>query len=546
MQGFNFWQFLAGIAVFVYAMSLVESSLKSLSGRSFKKILQKQSRSKVKMIAASTLVTAILQSSSVVLLMVLSFVGAGLINMRGALAAVLGANLGTTLDSWVIAIVGFKINFSTASYPVLAVALIGLLFARKNTKLNHVTTFLLGFAFIFISLQWLKDSADKSLEHSLGSFSQWHYLVFVPIGFFITAVIQSSSVTIAVTLTALHNHLIPFESAAAAVVGSELGTTLKFLISSVGGIPDKKRVAWGNFILNFVTMILATIFLLPLVYFIQHILKVEDPLTGLVVFQTGINLLSMVIFYPLLGVFAKFLERFFKELFPEDLTMYIRKSTTALPGDALELGEKEIIHMLNEVIILNKRMLDLKFEKETGWISSLKQYASDSSSFNESYRKMKLLQGEILEYITEIPKDEMTKAELEQTGKLISITRHVLRSAKNIKDIKHNIEEFETSANDSLYSLFSQMKEQANEFYREFQLLIKEPDRVNADTIQLLAGKNRKQYDDAIGGMLVALKEKKIGEYDSSTLLNVYHEVYASDKALILALADLRDLDSED
>jgi phosphate:Na+ symporter len=545
MQEFNFWQFMAGISVFVFAMSLVESSLKNLAGRSFKKFLQRQSRNKLKMIAASTLVTAVLQSSSVVLLMLLSFVGAGLISMSGALAAMLGSNLGTTLANWVIVLVGFKTNLTSVSYPVLAVALIGLLASRKNTRLYYLTTFLVGFAFIFISLGWLKDSAVQSIQGVLGDVGQWHYLVFVPLGFLVTAVIQSSSVTMVIALVALHNQLIPFESAVAIVIGAELGTTLKFLIGSVGGIPDKKRVAWGNFMLNFVTLIIATVFLQPFVYLVQQVFRIADPLMGLVVFQTSINLFSIFIFYPLLGVFAKFLDRFFRDS-DDDITYYIRKKAIALPDDALELAVKETIHLMNEAMQLNERLVGVADERRTDWISSLKIYAFDAASSNESYHRLKMLQGEILEYVTEIPKDEMTKAELDQVGRLINITRHILRSAKNLKDIRHNLDEFESSANDNLFSLFSNVRTGVLDFYKEFRLLIKEPDKVNAEKVDALATRNRRQYEEAIAGMLVLLKEKKISELDSSSLLNVYHEVYASEKALIRALADLKDLDTSD
>ncbi len=546
MQGFHFWQFIAGIAVFVYAMSLIETSLKSLSGRSFKKFLQKQSKSKVKMLLSSTVVTAFLQSSSVVLLMVLSFVGAGLINMRGALAAVLGCNLGTTLDSWVIALVGFKINFSLLSYPILGLALLGLLFSRKNTKLYHTTLFLIGFAFIFISLEWLKGSIDKSFQNDLSGLSHLHYLAFIPIGFIITAVIQSSSVTIAITLTALYNQLIPFESAAAIVIGSELGTTLKFLIGSIGGVSDKKRVAWGNFILNFVTMILAAFFLNPLISLIHNSFSIRDPMIALVVFQTGINLMAIIVFLPLLGILANFLNRIFKEDLKDRLTNYIRKTDPALPGDALELAEKETIHLMNETIELNKNILDIHDDKQEGWIQNIKNINSDSSSFSVTYEKIKMLHGEILEYITEIPKSDMSESEVERTGKLININRHILRSAKNLKDILHNLEEFDATVNDSLFQILVRVKFKEKEFYNLFQNLLNDSSEIDSATIDKLINNNRLQYDSSMTEMLQFLKENKISELDSSNLLNVYREIYSSNKALIRALADIRDIDAED
>lgn len=546
MNGFDFWQFIAGITVFVYGMYLIEQSVKALAGRSFKKFLQKHSRSQFKMTLSSTVVTAVLQSSSVVLLMVLSFVGAGLMNLQGALSAALGANLGSTFVNWIIALVGFKVRFDAMAYPILGIALIGLIFFRKSPRWTQFTSFLIGFAFIFISLQWLKTSVDTSFDGQLDHLKGLPYLLYIPIGFFITGLIQSSSATVAITLTAVHNHLIPFESAAAMVIGSEVGTTLKFLLGSIGGIPDKKRVAWGNFLLNFFTMVMAALLLQPLVHFIQHLCQVRDPLIGIVLFQTIINFLAMMIFFPFLGPFARFLERFFSGPELHGLTKHIRKETTALPGDAIELAEKEVVHLMYDAMELNKRVFGMHEEERRNWISQIRHLTQPSDTFAEEYERLKLLHGEILEYITEIPKEGMTENEIEKTGKLITIIRHVLRSAKNMKDIHHNLEEFESSANDELFSLYQHMRERARKFYGEFHLYVDDPKHVSSAKIVSLTRDNRRQYDENIAVLITALRENKIGELDSSNLLNVNREIYSSNKALIRSLADLSDLEAED
>jgi phosphate:Na+ symporter len=544
MQGFHFWQFFAGIAVFVYAMNLIESSIKHLAGRSFKKYLQKQSRSKLKMLVSSTFITAFLQSSSVVLLMVLSFVGAGLLNMRGALAATLGSNLGTTLDSWVIALIGFKIEFSSFSYPILAVAFLGLLFSKKNTKLFHATHLLIGFALIFISLEWLKGSMDISFDSNLSGVKNLHYLVFIPIGFLITAIIQSSSVTIAITLTGLYNQLIPFESAAAIVIGSELGTTLKFLFGSLGSNVDKKRVAWGNFILNSLTMLIAVIALHPLIFLIRNVFTIHDDLIALVVFQSGINFLSILLFYPFLGYIAKLLERLFKEDTTVALTQYIRKSEPALASDAIELAEKEIIHLINECIELNRVNLGLKADEKSSWFQSIKKLNAESSGNSMSYEEIKLLQGEILEYITEIPKSDLTENEISRTGKIITIVRYLLRSVKNIKDIRHNIEDFDTSVSDDIYKVLSHVRSKESQFYDYYLDLLNGTKNITAEQINELNIENSKYFDNAISEMLQLLKEDKISELESSNLMNVYREIYSSNKALIGALGDIENVEA--
>lgn len=547
IKGFHFGQFIAGIAMFVYAMSLIETSLKNLAGRTFKKFLQKQTQNKLKSITAGTVVTAVLQSSSIVLLMVLSFVGAGLMNLRSALAVVLGSNLGTTLDSWVIATLGFKINFDAISFPILGISLIGLLLFRKNSKLYEATIFLIGFAFIFISLEWLKNCFENPAGTILEYFNRYHFLWFVPIGFVFTAIIQSSSVTVAILLSALYNNLIPFENAAAIIVGSELGTTLKFLISSIGGIPDKKRVAWGNFILNLVTMIFASLLIHPLIWFIQEIITIKDKLTGLVLFQTGINQISILIFFPILGPFAKLLEKLFNDPVSQSITKYIGKIKSKTSEDPLHIAEKETLHLIHHTINLNKNLLGINQNQKIGFKGNLIELVTNYYSLGETYNRKKILQGEIIEYITDIPKNDLTDTELERAGRIINITRHVIRSAKNIKDIHHNLEDFKQSANDNLFSFYENIKNTENEFYSEFQILLNlSSDKTNSALVENLNIKNRKLYEIFIENTINALKENKINELDSSNLLNVHHEIYSSNQSLIKALIDLIEIDSRE
>ncbi|MBK9108263.1 MAG: Na/Pi cotransporter family protein [Saprospiraceae bacterium] len=459
MNGFDFWQFIAGVAVFLYAMSLIEDSLKNIAGRSFKKFLQKQSQSKFKMMLASTAITALLQSSSVVILMVLSFVGAGLIPLKAALAAALGSNLGTTLSSWLIAMIGFKINFTVLSFPLLGISLLGLLFFKRNTNLAYITSFLLGFAFLFIGLEWLKTSVGNSLELYFPFFVNLHYLLFIPLGFILTGIVQSSSLTMALSLSALYNHLIPIENAAALVIGSELGTSLKFLLASKSGIVDKRRLAWGNFLLNIFTIVMAAAILRPFLEFISNNLWIRDSLTQLVVFQTGINLCSLLVFYPMLSVFAKFLERRIKEDTQLSITKYIAKDYPVLPGDAMDLAEKEIFHFLQLTLDLNKNILGLTNVQQNGIVENIKQLASgDQIHFEEQYLKLKFMHGEIQEYLSGIQHEHLHEAEILKLAKLIQIARLILKSIKNMKDIRHNLLEFEVSANDVIYLNYQQIK----------------------------------------------------------------------------------------
>ncbi|MCC7303296.1 MAG: Na/Pi cotransporter family protein [Bacteroidia bacterium] len=525
LYGFNIWQFLGGIALFVYAMSLMEESLKQIGSRKLKKFLQKQSGKPLRMMAASTVVTALLQSSSVVILMVLSFTGAGLMNMRGALASSLGANLGTTLDSWIIALIGFKINFEALSFPLLALGLGITLFLKKQRRMYPLIPLLSGLAFLFISLEWMKNSVDKDSLNDVLNLSGIPPLGFIPVGFVITAVIQSSSAAMAITLSALYNHLIPFEAAAAVVIGSELGTTIKFLIGSANSSADKRRVAWGNFSMNLATVIIASIALYPLAYLSHDLLSPGNDLTALVIFQSGINLSSIILFLPFLGAFGNYLEARIKEKDSGRLSQFIYRKTAVLVSDSLELASCEIAHLTEKCVSYNKSMMRVATpETET------------------DYDQLKKLQGEILAYLASIPPQSMNQEETALHGKLLTGVRHLLRSVKNIKDIRHNLEEMNHTASDRLYHLGESIRNSALQFYQEFSGITNPALPDAAMKAAALETHNREWYETDIARIMAALSEQKIEEKDAVMLLNVYREIYSSNKALIRTAEDLRNL----
>ena len=201
----DIWQLVAGIALFILGMRFLEESLKQLAGRSFKLFLRKHTTNKFKGIMGGAVVTGILQSSSVVNIMVLAFVGAGVINMQNALALMLGSNLGTTLTSWIIATVGFKFNIEALAYPITGFAGIAWAFTRINSRWYEWLRFIFGFGLLLLALQFMKEGATEAVKNvDLTLFNKYPALVFVLIGVAINSITQSRSATVALVLTALY------------------------------------------------------------------------------------------------------------------------------------------------------------------------------------------------------------------------------------------------------------------------------------------------------------------------------------------------------
>ncbi len=538
---FSEWsQLFAGIALFIFAMSLLEDALKQLSGRPFKKFLQQQTNHKFRALLGGTIVTAVLQSSSVVLLMVLSFVGAGVMSMRNALAVTLGANLGTTLDSWLLATLGFKVELELLAYPMLILSLVLRLLFSRNYKFRQLCNFLLGFSLLFVALEWMKLSVHglvASVDMSrYASLSPYLLILF---GIVFTAIIQSSYATFAITLTALYNGVITFPGAAGIVIGAEIGTTLKILLGSLDSSADKKRVALGNFMFNIFLSVGATILLYPIIYCIQHILQVKDPLIGLVIFQSGINLLSIIVVYPFIGKFADVLEHLYKGDEEYKITRYIHEGEKQFSDDALKTVEKEVARLVMHTIRFNKILFEIKYAtRDKTWIESLKELPFFNLPTVDHYKSLKQLQGKILEYILDIRKEEMAPEELEQAGKLITVSRNTIHAAKKIKDIEHNLQELKVTVNDALHGLFKSMQQSEMHFYDQLQEVLF--GNKTEQPFELWKQQDGSYFEKSEEEVLRLLNQDKIEELDASTMLNVFREIQSSHKSLFAVLEDLK------
>lgn len=543
MQDFSLAMFLAGVAVFIFGMSLLEEALRMLASRSFKKFLQNQTNHKLRAIVGGVVVTGILQGSSVVLLMVLSFVGAGIMSFRNALAVMLGSNLGSTFSNWMVALVGFKLNLEEISYPILAIALVGFLF--KNKKVKAINRFLIGFALLFVGLEWMKGSVSHLVQQfDLTPYLVYSYYWFIVIGFIITSLVQSSSAMVAISLTALYNRVLPFEAAACMVLGAELGTTLKLVIGSLGGLPDKKRVALGNFIFNFATIIISIGLLPSIMTLLFETWSIQDPLIALVVFQTVINLAGIVLFYPFLGSFASFLERRYVAQGDEAITQYIRQSAQPFSNEALPLARQETIRLFRHALDFNRYALGIhNGSTAQSWLQRLKVFAVGGDTHEDAYKRLKILQGEILEYLAELPREDMKQQEVEQAAVLLTASREIVHAAKNIKDSIHNWQDLESSSNDHLHQIYLYRKEEEARLLDSLQtLLVQSNDLVVQEKLEQWQSENRERHQKDIESVMQLLKEEKITELDASTLLNLYRELYSSHKALVAALADLHEL----
>lgn len=540
MNQLEVWKFIAGLGLFLYGMNQLEALLKKISGRPLKLFLKRNTQSLFKSISGGAIVTGIVQSSSIVSLIVLAFVESGIITFKNALGVILGANLGTTLSSWLVATIGFKVDILNYALPVIAVTTLGMFFLRKRKKLYNLFAVMFALGIMFFGLSFMKESALQLVNRfDLSTFNHYGLFVFVIIGFVITTIIQASSATIAITLTAVYAGLLTFPSAAAIVIGSEVGTTIKVLLWGMTGSSDKMRVAYGSFFFNIFTSFFAFIFLNWLVHLIEDIIKIKDPLIGLVMFQTTINILSIILFVPFLNPFVKWLEKNFSNS-NDRPDSYFGKNPPIIPFLAVDTIKKEGLNLLRQSILFNKRILSFGEPNGTGLLNNLKSLTDADRNINDDYNKLKQTEGDILEYYLSMQENNQSETDAMLILQYMDAVRQSVYGAKAVKDISHNLKDFNTSANDVLFDHCEIIREQWDEFDGVLNHLIDmaEKDQLPSQIDKIfneVFHKEEKHKSEVVS----LLKHNKLNELEASTLMNVYRALYSAKKSFLSAIGNL-------
>lgn len=278
---------LAGsLGLFLYGMTLMSESLQKVAGEGLRSFLASMTSNSFKSVLSGLFITAVIQSSSATTVMIVSFVNAGLLTLAQAIGMIMGANIGTTITAWIISLLGFKADISILSIPLIAVGFI--LTMSKRQKRKNTGEMIIGFALLFLGLTFLKESVPdlKSNPETLAflqSFTDWGFwsvLIFLGIGTLMTIILQSSSATMALTLVMVNYGWIPFEIAAALVLGENIGTTITANLAAAVGNVSAKRAALAHTFFNIIGVIWALVLFRPFLRLIGGIvtgLGAADP-----------------------------------------------------------------------------------------------------------------------------------------------------------------------------------------------------------------------------------------------------------------------------
>jgi len=517
------WELLAGLGLFLFGMFMLEEALKVLAGRSFKTFLRRQTGNRVKAVLAGATVTAVLQSSSMVVLLVMSFVGAGIIGLSNGVGMVLGANLGTTMTGWIITIFGFKLEIEKFVFPFMAIGGLGLIFL-KSERLSNYSKLLMGFSFMFLGLSFMKEGFEQFVQHfDLTLFVGKPKILFFLAGFFLVAIIQSSSAGIMIFLTSLSSGLITFEQSLFLVIGGDLGTSVTALLGTLKAPTLKRKVGWSQFYINLSNAIIAIPLMGVYVYFIVNILGIEDQLMGMVAFHTVMNLANVMLLLPFIGIFTNLLNKYIKTK-EHSIAIFINRTNPKESTSATVALEKEVIRFIEEAIKTNKAFFDLK-------------NGQTSSNSDTMYNNLKLYESELVQFCNLMQQNKLSSNEVASLNNALVSIRYASHSAKDIKDIKHTLIDLRNASFDQFYQYYTEIHHNQDMFYKKILEFLKALETTNNTELNELMTFQNNMLKLETNNIYHLFALNIENEYNISSLLNMAREINDSNREMIRSLS---------
>lgn len=305
---------LGGLGLFLLGMVVLTEGLRALAGRALRRMLSRFTRSPLSGAITGAVTTAIVQSSSATTVATVGFVGANLLTFPQALGIVLGANVGTTMTGWLVALLGFKLELGTAALPIVLVGVLIRLFAGGRS--SSIGFAIAGFGLIFVGISLLQQGMGGFVgvitPDSFPNDTWTGRLLLVAFGIGITLLTQSSSAGVAMALAAVNASAMTVQQAAATVIGMDIGTTVTAVLATVGGSVHARRTGYAHAVYNLFAGTAAFMVLVPFMSVLERFaprLLASEPELVLVGFHTFFNVLGVSVALPFAGKFGALLVR---------------------------------------------------------------------------------------------------------------------------------------------------------------------------------------------------------------------------------------------
>ena len=564
----DFLTLIGAIGLFLYGMKVMSEGLQKVAGDRMRNILSAMTRNRFMGVLTGTLITAIIQSSSASTVMVVSFVNAGLMSLVQSIGVIMGANVGTTMTSWIITLFGVKVDISAYVMPMIAISL-PLMFSNKSSH-KSLSEFILGFALLFLGLGLISDNvpdlSPDQLEFLAGyaSMGFLSVLLFVFVGLIVTMIIQSSSATFAIVMVMALKGWVPFDMACAMVLGSNIGTTITPILASLGANITAKKAATVHFLFNFFGSIWTVILFYPfcdLVEWITQAFGQGDPgqamasfgtigayevavSFGLSIFHTVFNIinLSVMIWFP--GLFIKICDVVIR---PSHKSGEEEFQLKYISRGLLHASELNIMQAQRETVVYAERV-----KRMLGMAQELVHTKNGTEDFNKLYSRVEKyeeisdrMEIEIANYLNKVVDSRLSyegKLRVASMLTIVSEIESVADSCFNVAKTLVRKEEAHAHFTENIYKNIDTMFKYVEEAMSNMILVLKDVENVRDADIMRSHNKEREinnyrnllrteniesinqkeyNYQSGIFYMDIICEAEKVGDY----IINVVEAV---------------------
>lgn len=386
---FALFAFGGGFGMFLYGMHTMAEGLQKSAVGKMKKLLNMLTKNRFLAVTIGALITAIIQSSSATTVMIVGFVNAGIMNLTQAVGVIMGANIGTTITSWIISSSEWAAFLKPKEIAPLAI-LIGamLLFFSRKSKYKQVGEIIIGFGLIFIGLEFMGGAIEPYRESAV-FFDAFRVLGRNPLlgvlaGAVVTAIIQSSSASVGILQTLAANGLVPWNAAVYIILGQNIGTCVTALLSSIGTSKTAKRAAIIHLLFNLIgTVLFFAITYLYFTFFNKALGSTLIDITSISIFHTIFNIASTLVLFPFANQMVRLATKFIPgtdqipETESEVALRHLDERILETPSFAVENAIKEVVRMGYIVLENTKLSVEALLEKDGTKIQKVKEVEND-------------------------------------------------------------------------------------------------------------------------------------------------------------------------
>lgn len=530
-------QILAGVAILLIGMMNLSTGFKSFSGGLLEKILTKSTDTRLKSIVFGVVTTMLMQSSTLVSVISISFLSASLITLAQGIGIIFGANLGNSAGSWLI--VGLtSINISILAIPLIVCGTV--LNFQKDKVFKGIGLIFVGLGFFFLGVDYIKggfESYKEIMDLSRFNFDGFKgVVIFVGLGALMTGIVQSSHATLAIIISALVSGQIGFENALAATLGTSVGGVVTAVVASLSANIEGKKLAIANCIFNFTIAIIVVAFFpyfVNLVNIVAGFLGLSEDNVALktALFHTLFNLVGVIFISLFIRQIVYFLDKTIKA--PRDREMdaplYLDENLIEYPDTAIDALQKESMHLYNNAYAMIAHTIgfnrsDIRGKESFDTIVKTKKWFSGNVDLDYLYkRKIKVLFDAIMEFSTKAQRYVEDEDKNRRIYSFKLATRNIAEATKNLKLIQANMKVYSVSANPYLAGQYNAMRKDLGELLRSIEeLKLMKDESAYVILKQIRAAKDMpKEFDQNIMKDVENLiAEEKISATNATSILN--------------------------